>query len=113
MRSCLPPSIMMPGGAKFHKRESIMSLELLLKVLPPPIEPYGIDPGETWAKAEDELGIRLPSDYRQFVDRYGTGCIDGFLWVHSPLASIPGLNLIRRATRQLEARKPARFPSGP
>ena len=53
-----------------------MTTELLTQiaeVLPPPEEPDGLN--RSWQTVESELGLGLPNDYKQFIDRYGSGCI--------------------------------------
>ncbi|MGW4651903.1 SMI1/KNR4 family protein [Kitasatospora sp. NPDC004289] len=39
--------------------------------------------------AEQELGFRLPSDYVEFMSRYGAGGMNDFTWIARPTA-IPG-----------------------
>src|SRR5215467_3414345 len=45
--------------------------------LPPPPTPVH------WAWVESELGFALPSDYKEFCDRFG-GCRVQWLFVHAP-----------------------------
>jgi hypothetical protein len=49
--------------------------------MPPPR--YPIEPGSpaSWVAAEIELKTILPSDYKAFIDAYGTGSIDEFVTV--------------------------------
>ncbi|MCX4960205.1 SMI1/KNR4 family protein [Streptomyces virginiae] len=35
--------------------------------------------------AEEHLDIRLPADYKAFLDLYGPGAFDGFLWMDRPV----------------------------
>ncbi|WP_328864058.1 hypothetical protein [Streptomyces virginiae] len=38
-----------------------------------------------WEAAEEHLDIRLPADYKAFLDLYGPGAFDGFLWMDRPV----------------------------
>ncbi|MFF4393833.1 SMI1/KNR4 family protein [Streptomyces sp. NPDC001552] len=38
-----------------------------------------------WEAAEEHLGVRLPADYKAFLDLYGPGAFDGFLWMDRPV----------------------------
>ncbi|WP_049565148.1 SMI1/KNR4 family protein [Streptomyces sp. SBT349] len=37
-----------------------------------------------WEASERYLGVRLPSDYKAFLDLYGPGAVDGYLSLHRP-----------------------------
>ena len=50
-------------------------LERVLELVPPPTTPDGLE--RSWIEVERQLGLSLPSDYKGFVDRYGTGVIAG------------------------------------
>jgi hypothetical protein len=68
------------------------ALPRLTALMPPPLPPSGAPP---WPQAPGELGFQLPQDYRDFVDVYGGGQIDGRLTVlapslHPPRPSDPG-----------------------
>ena len=45
-----------------------------------------------WEAIERRLG-RLPMDYKEFVNSYGTGVVDEFLWVFSPSTRNDNLSL--------------------
>jgi hypothetical protein len=47
------------------------ALKTIAKLLPPPASPRGLD--RPWDAVERELGLRLPDDYKAFIDLYGTG----------------------------------------
>ncbi|MGZ9928574.1 SMI1/KNR4 family protein [Streptomyces sp. NC-S4] len=38
-----------------------------------------------WEAAEEHLGRSLPADYKAFLDLYGPGAFDGFLWMDRPV----------------------------
>jgi len=64
-------------------------VERLTRVLAPPAGAAAPTP---WADAVPVLGSALPADYRDFVDRYGGGDIDGELAVLHPYRgeTVPG-----------------------
>jgi hypothetical protein len=45
----------------------------ITKLLPSPESPKGL--ARPWKSVEQELGVALPSDYKKFIDHYGTGGI--------------------------------------
>jgi hypothetical protein len=54
-------------------------LESISKLLSPPTDSVGLD--RPWRTVERELGTPLPSDYKEFIDRYGSGMICGSMSV--------------------------------
>jgi hypothetical protein len=50
-----------------------MSVAELMAVVPPPAQPRDIGDLTAWSAAEASIGTRLPTDFRDFVLRYGTG----------------------------------------
>jgi hypothetical protein len=62
-------------------------------ILKPPLQPqeHIVD----WDMVQGALQTPLPVDYKDFIERYGTGRIDGFLWVLSPVADNPNINLLK------------------
>ena len=70
-----------------------MSLAAFLQHLPPPSHPRGTGTPKTWEKVERELGLRLPADYKQLMDHYGTGAFDDFIRVYNPFAETEEENL--------------------
>jgi SUKH superfamily protein len=73
-----------------------MDIEDFKNVLTPPVEPFQAI-GD-WAAVEAELGTSLPSDYKQFIEAYGTGKINDFIMVFNPFASNRYVNLIEAGT---------------
>jgi len=69
-----------------------------------------------WDEVEARLGTRLPSDYKRFVDRYGTGAVGDFLYVLTPATDNPHLSLFDQSRvmldgwRELRANWPDQFP---
>ncbi|MEU8773531.1 SMI1/KNR4 family protein [Streptomyces sp. NPDC048606] len=42
-----------------------------------------------WEAAEEHLGTALPPDYKAFLDLYGPGAFEGFLWIDRPVDGSP------------------------
>jgi hypothetical protein len=56
-----------------------------------------------WEEVERNLGTALPADFREFIDRYGAGRLADFVWIFSPFAQEPNVNLLDQSSRQLAA----------
>lgn len=52
-----------------------LPLKTLAKLVAPPDTPRGLN--RTWKAVEKEIGLTLPSDYKAFIDTYGTGQVTG------------------------------------
>lgn len=57
-------------------------LNALEALVPPPASPTAA--GEDFARAEEELGTRLPTDWKSLVSRYGCGTFGDFFHLWSP-----------------------------
>jgi hypothetical protein len=88
------------------------SVEVLTKVIPPPVNPSDLPNPGGWQSVERELGMELPGDYKEFIARYGTGGVDGFLWVLNPFSKNKYLNLLDEGKAKLNAQRQfaAEFP---
>lgn len=80
-----------------------MSLVELTAIVPPPSTP--VDSGGSWASVEAKLGTGLPGDYKAYIEAFGTGCLDDFIWVFNPFSRNPNLNLLTRSEAALRALK--------
>lgn len=69
-----------------------MSIANLIKVVPPPAEPFWAFKGP-WAAIEGELGTALPQDYKDYIAVYGGGYFMKFLSVHLPKSWTVNLRL--------------------
>jgi hypothetical protein len=49
------------------------------ELVPPPAELD--EPPVDWAAVEETLGMRLPADYKGYIDTYGVGSVNGLFWV--------------------------------
>ena len=74
--------------------------ELSVIVVPPPapVESHG-----SWPAVEARLGIGLPQDFKDYIEVYGTGCIDEFVWVLNPFSANRHLSFFDRGTAALDA----------
>ena len=94
-------------------------LERLRRLLPPPADP--VEPGrpDGWPAVEAALGTGLPSDFKAFIERYGSGVVDDFLYLFNPFTQGQDGNLLAEkdrvlaAYRQTRARFPDRLPLPP
>ena len=73
-----------------------MLIDSLLKLLPPPPKPDVTPTLATWNNAFRFLQTRLPEDYVQFINHYGTGEINDFLYIYSPFAVNEAFNLLQK-----------------
>lgn len=78
-----------------------MSIDSLKTVLPTPSAPIEYFESRDLTAFENEF-TRLPPDFSEFLKYYGTGVIDGFIWIFNPSSKNPHLNLFRQAKLQLD-----------
>jgi hypothetical protein len=70
-----------------------MSISQLVQFIPPPQAPIETGSPKRWEKAQERLGIAFPQDYKNFVDRYGTGTFNNLIIPYSPFAANEYMNL--------------------
>jgi hypothetical protein len=93
-----------------------MSIADLKKLVPPPAKPFEVGTLAQWRKLEEQLGTRLPRDYREFVFVYGSGLFAGFYRVYTPFAASEYTALISQVervcgyNRESQRSFPERFP---
>jgi hypothetical protein len=80
-----------------------MSLEKLSALLAAPAAPVEATAPYGWDLVEVILGRRLPTDFRQFVARYGSGDVAGVLRVLNPFSADPDHQLGRQMLERLSA----------
>jgi len=71
------------------------------KILPSPERARDVN--VEWEAVEATVQTALPNDYKEFIQRYGTGKIDDFLWVLSPATNNSHLKLAQRKDAILRA----------
>ena len=80
-----------------------MSIDALAAILAPPSEPREAGRESEWARVEEELGVRLPEDYKLFVQVYGSGTIDDFIVVLNPFSANRNINLLEAGRLRMQA----------
>jgi hypothetical protein len=80
-----------------------MTLNALVEVMSPPREPVETGNVEQWTNVKESLGTELPTDYKEYINTFGTGSIGAFLWPYNPFSNNENLNLITRSKLILEA----------
>lgn len=65
----------------------------LRAIVPPPDEPVGVGDPTGWNRIEEELGLVLPDDYKEFIGTYGDGYLAGFIHIFNPFSDSPHLSL--------------------
>jgi hypothetical protein len=80
-----------------------MALESLYKVMPFPKAPIETGDINGWPRVEGTIGTVLPSDYKQYINTFGTGCIGRFLWPFNPFSENDHLNLVKQVRVKLGA----------
>jgi hypothetical protein len=71
------------------------------KIFPVPDNPIDNGNPRGWDAVEKLIGVVLPSDYKDFINIYGTGVVGGFVWHYNPFSSNPFLNLIQQLEEEL------------
>jgi hypothetical protein len=70
-----------------------MSFTALKSLVPPPTQPFEVGSFEQWQSFEKQLGLTLPSDYRDFVFAYGSGLFARFYRIYNPFSNSEWINL--------------------
>lgn len=73
--------------------------ELASLVAPPPSSERRS--ASSWAAVEAAVGTALPTDYKDFIDVFGTGRLANFIWIFDPFSEARYLNLVEQAPRHL------------
>ncbi len=76
-----------------------MVFDELLSVVVPPTQP--VDSSGDWGEVVTQLGFSLPVDYMQFVETFGSGSLNDFIWVMNPFAANRNINLLYHLSRAL------------
>ncbi|HEV7405312.1 MAG TPA: SMI1/KNR4 family protein [Chthoniobacteraceae bacterium] len=93
-----------------------MSIERLGNLVEPPKRPSEVGSLAQWEAVERQLGVVLPSDYRDFVFTYGTGHFAHFYGVYNPFASSewialwPSVQRVCAGERQIKRHFPDAVP---
>ncbi len=89
-----------------------MNILELKSLVTPPKEPLEIGTLEEWHRVEQELGLALPADYREFVFAYGSGLFAQFYRVYNPFSADKYISLDTQVQKTCEWRRrtKAEFP---
>jgi hypothetical protein len=85
-----------------------VSIAELRRLAPAPAWPLGSGDEQRWLLAENKLGLRLPTDYKDLVQTYGSGRFGNFLTVFTPFVSDGYVNLLTQDTLALDAYREVR-----
>jgi hypothetical protein len=80
-----------------------MGIETLQAILKSPEQPRETPKQENWEEVVNRLSLPLPTDYRKYIELYGTGRIDKFLWILNPFSVNANLNLFEKVRVELDA----------
>lgn len=78
-----------------------MSVNDIIAIMSPPSTPFEVPAKGQWLNVESQLGTALPDDYKEFVQVYGTGSVDNFLWIFNPVSKNENINLLAQIKTQL------------
>lgn len=73
--------------------------DALQKIVTPPSFPTSNGGFDRFIEIETELGLQLPSDYKDLIIAYGDGCWQGFWYLLNPFTENKYLNLITQASQ--------------
>ncbi len=106
----------MPAEVCFVAVDSLMPIEPLKALVPPPAHPSEIGTLQQWQAVEQQLSLVLPSDYREFIFSYGTDLFAGFYCVFNPFsvlessALIPSIRKACAAELEIKSNWPDQIP---
>lgn len=78
-----------------------MHIDELVNLVPPPMNP--VHSTGDWVAIVSDLGIDLPSDYKQFIERYGEGVLCSYFDFESPFAFESPRSRLRTLVRYYES----------
>ena len=93
-------------------------MERLQQLLPVPENAAELGSVSAWGEIESSRGTQLPSDYKLYINRYGSLVVRGFITVFNPFSSLPFLNtekisITLSAYTELRTIRPKGFPFEP
>ena len=74
-----------------------MYLKKIVSLLQIPRQIYNNGNNQKWDEYQKMYNYEFPSDYKEFINTYGTGGISNFLWVLTPFESNDEINIFKRA----------------
>ncbi|URZ02827.1 SMI1/KNR4 family protein [Clostridium felsineum] len=73
-----------------------MNINQLKNIMKSKPQASNIGDNDEWNAIETQVGIRLPSDYKDFINEYGTGSINEFMWILTPFDEDEYVNFGKR-----------------
>jgi len=74
-----------------------MYLEKLKALMKVPKQIYNAGNSQAWEEYQAKYHCEFPFDYKEFINTYGTGGINNFMWILTPYESNEEINLWQRA----------------
>ena len=74
-----------------------MYMDKLKAILKLPEIIYNKGNDQKWIVFQKNYNCKFPSEYKKFIDTYGTGSINDFLWILTPYESNKEINLFHKA----------------
>lgn len=70
-----------------------MAIDELTAFVEIPKTPSEVPAKPNWEKIEKKIGLKLPSDYKNFVITFGSGLLGSFVYVFNPFSKNEGIEL--------------------
>src|SRR5579883_19087 len=85
-----------PGHSELTFKSHNMNtlIKNLTNLVPIPGSPRHAGTRQSWDDVEKRLGTGLPSDYKEFINLYGTGDLCDLFWILSPFKEPPENSLL-------------------
>lgn len=84
----------------------------LIKLVPPPFQPVDIGNDQDWLAIERKIGLALPTSYKNYISRYGSGQIGRFLWIYNPFSNDQNINLLTQVDIVLDVLRTVKAKHG-
>lgn len=76
-----------------------MYINQLKSIMKSKTQQMNISDSNKWNAIEKQMRTKLPSDYKEFINEYGTGSINEFMWILTPFDEDEYVNLITRGDK--------------
>ena len=85
---------------------------LLSKSISSPSIVYHAGTDKAWQEFEKRSGIHFPTDYKNLINKYGTGGLNNFVWFLTPFVTDENVDFMKKSKQMLDAYKISRknFP---
>jgi hypothetical protein len=74
-----------------------MSVKDITSLIQPPPKPTHVPKRPNWDTTERKLGLKLPTDYKGFIAKFGSGLFANFIRVFNPFHKDPYISLLDTA----------------